>query len=435
MCQQCSVVSSLRIPAIPKVTDGPASGGVRPSPAVPGHAGVRIVARLPIADAVQIVVTEATPRDPLTKAAPKLGTLFGSEDGKYLAAALGEPLLQGLNEIAEKKPRDPVGYLANFLYNLTMDGNAPAAPAAAPGAAQEGPVLRAEGLPDMTAVGNEAVLQRSDSQGSDLVPPESAFNVSNRDEFGQSPLHFAAARAHGRGGLMQLMNDVDLNPALRDELYRTARDVAIQAGLLENVAEIDRWVLSLAARGSTDRLAEMLLAGYDYILGAREGPDVGIVDVAAQRGHNETVAFLESIPAFEERRDRVLRAVRMGGGQGTQEVAELLQVGDSRARLLATARNTMGRCSLHVAVLCQQEQLVAFLAHNFPETLAVGDNLERTALHYAMGVEGVESLSKLLIKAGAKRVAKDLKGRQPSYYFMNKSDIQNLQEEEEAQLI
>lgn len=136
----------------------------------------------------------------------------------------------------------------------------------------------------------------------------------------------------------------------------------------------------------------------------------------------------------------MLRAVRTGGGQGAQTVAELLQVGDSRARLLATARNAMGRCSLHVAVLCQQEQLVAFLAHNFPETLAVGDNvrcaplvhappppppcssslsaltlsvcpqLERTALHYAMGVEDVESLSKLLIKAGAKRVAKDLVG-------------------------
>lgn len=57
--------------------------------------------------------------------------------------------------------------------------------------------------------------------------------------------------------------------------------------------------------------------------------------------------------------------------------------------------------------------------------------LERTALHYAMGVNSVESLSRILIKNGAKRVLKDLKGRQPSYYFMNKSDIMRLQEEEE----
>lgn len=33
--------------------------------------------------------------------------------------ALGEPLLQGLNEIANKKPQDPISYLANFLYNFS----------------------------------------------------------------------------------------------------------------------------------------------------------------------------------------------------------------------------------------------------------------------------------------------------------------------------
>lgn len=34
--------------------------------------------------------------------------------------------------------------------------------------------------------------------------------------------------------------------------------------------------------------------------------------------------------------------------------------------------------------------------------------LERTPLHYAMGLESVEELSSILIKAGAKRVVKDL---------------------------
>lgn len=48
-----------------------------------------------------------------------------------------------------------------------------------------------------------------------------------------------------------------------------------------------------------------------------------------------------------------------------------------------------------------------------------------------MGVSSVETQSRILIKNGAKRVLKDLKGRQPSYYFMNKSDITRLQEEEE----
>lgn len=52
-------------------------------------------------------------------------------------------------------------------------------------------------------------------------------------------------------------------------------------------------------------------------------------------------------------------------------------------------------------------------------------------MHYAMGVNSVEVLSKILIQNGSKRVLKDLKGRQPSYYFMNKSDIARLVEEED----
>lgn len=57
--------------------------------------------------------------------------------------------------------------------------------------------------------------------------------------------------------------------------------------------------------------------------------------------------------------------------------------------------------------------------------------LERTALHYAMGVRSVESKSRILIKNGAKRDVKDLKGRQPNFYYVNKYDILRLQEEEE----
>lgn len=48
-----------------------------------------------------------------------------------------------------------------------------------------------------------------------------------------------------------------------------------------------------------------------------------------------------------------------------------------------------------------------------------------------MGVSSVEALSRILIKNGSKRVLKDLKGRQPSYYFMNKADVLRLKEEED----
>lgn len=71
-----------------------------------------------------------------------------------------------------------------------------------------------------------------------------------QDEHGQSMLHFAAARSHGRNALFQLLLETDINIAYRDELYRTARDISIQANIPENTIEIDRYVLHIASNGT-----------------------------------------------------------------------------------------------------------------------------------------------------------------------------------------
>lgn len=70
-----------------------------------------------------------------------------------------------------------------------------------------------------------------------------------QDEHGQSVLHFACARSHGRNALIQLIEDSGISIGYRDELYRTARDVSMQATQPENTRDIDKYVLSLAARG------------------------------------------------------------------------------------------------------------------------------------------------------------------------------------------
>lgn len=67
-------------------------------------------------------------------------------------------------------------------------------------------------------------------------------------------LHFAAARSHGRNALFQLLQESDINIGYRDELYRTARDVSIQANVPENTHEIDRYVVSIAAKGTEKSL-------------------------------------------------------------------------------------------------------------------------------------------------------------------------------------
>lgn len=79
------------------------------------------------------------------------------------------------------------------------------------------------------------------------------FFVS-QDEHGQSVLHFACARSHGRNALIQLIEETGVSLAYRDELYRTSRDVSLQATQPENTRELDKYVLSLAARGKCSDL-------------------------------------------------------------------------------------------------------------------------------------------------------------------------------------
>lgn len=101
--------------------------------------------------------------------------------------------------------------------------------------------------------------------GQDPDGEDSPFNATSRvsprirtaltdprfvqDEHGQSMLHFAAARTHARNALFQLMQETEIDVGYRDALYRTARDISIQANIPENTMEIDRYVIHIACKG------------------------------------------------------------------------------------------------------------------------------------------------------------------------------------------
>ncbi|KFB49183.1 AGAP009821-PA-like protein [Anopheles sinensis] len=368
--------------------------------------------------------------------------LFRTEEGRYLATSLGDPLIKGLTEIANKRPPDPVTYLANYLFNFANqksgtgrkeadnDTNNNLIEGSVNQAAEQDlessskQVLPVGGSLSQPPAPMEPTVRDENQpspEESDIVPAPS----DDRDEHGQSMLHFACARSHGRNALIQLIEESGTNITYRDELYRTARDVALQATQPDNAKEIDRYVIGLVARGDLEALNGMLLEGYDHLVDVVAPDGVPILQVASDRGFQDIVRFLEGVRAFEENREHLLTAIRQ---KQFEAVVNLTKLPDGAK--LVRAKNYYGRCSLHIAILMENEDIVDYLASNFKAALRIGDNLDRTPLHYAMGVSNVEALSRILIKNGAKRVLKDLKGRQPTYYFMNKADILRLQEEE-----
>lgn len=66
-------------------------------------------------------------------------------------------------------------------------------------------------------------------------------------------------------------------------------------------------------------------------------------------------------------------------------------------KLLAIGKNSYGRCTLHIAVLCQQEEIVDYLASTFPDTLRIGDNVSNLTI-IIVNWEVITQIRKKLLK-------------------------------------
>ncbi|XP_049308902.1 extracellular matrix-binding protein ebh isoform X10 [Bactrocera dorsalis] len=366
-------------------------------------------------------------------ASSQMNPIFKTEQGKYLANNLADPLIKALTEIANKRPEDPVAFLANYLQNYlhqrdpTETSNSGKTNSTATITSHTGMVRRTgTGLRSANNINGDADRIDEDHISNADEDEETQANVDDRDEHGQSMLHFACARSHRRGALMHLIEESNVDITYRDELYRTARDVSLQANQPSNAKDIDRYVLSLAVIGDVKPFEILAVEGYDHIVDITDDNELSIVDIAVERGHEELANFLRNLRTLEELREELHQMIRDGNVGRAKEI-----VAEPNGKWLLKAKNYYGRTALHIAVLKENEEVVEHFVNIYPDALKIGDNLERTVLHYAMGTNAIESLSRILIQKGAKRTTKDLKGRQPSYYFMNKADILRLQEEEE----
>ncbi|XP_032585947.1 serine/threonine-protein phosphatase 6 regulatory ankyrin repeat subunit B isoform X1 [Drosophila mojavensis] len=364
--------------------------------------------------------------------------IFKTEQGKYLADTLADPLIKALTEIANKRPKDPVAYLTSYLQQFMGQRKAITEVVVHSGNSKisSNSTARANSMSKLNGsrtgksqadiIELDAGSLAEDQEENDEDAALAVQHLEERDEHGQSMLHFACARSHRRGALYTLIEESRIDITYRDELYRTARDVALQANQPNNATEIDRYVLAQAVLGEVEPFEQLALQGYDHILDVEDENGKSILDVATEHQHEALFTFLSNLRMLEETREELHQMIR---DKNMERLKELTAV--PNVKWLIKTKNYYGRTALHIAVLKESEDMVQHLVQLCPEALKVTDNLERTVLHYALGTNFCESVSRILIQNGAKRTAKDLKGRQPSYYFINKADILRLQEEEE----
>ncbi|VVC92146.1 unnamed protein product [Leptidea sinapis] len=233
--------------------------------------------------------------------------IFHTEEGRYLAKSLGDPLIKGLTEVANVKPKDPIAFLATFLHNFPEGEKPRLGTQEAELENEHAPYNYTEDIKEEKPVRSATLTTTRPNK------PIEVITIEPKDE--------TTARTHTNNALFQLLQETDVSLGYRDELYRTARDISIQANL-----------------------SELLLQGYDHIL-----------DVVDE--NNVPITELES-------REKLHGAIKRGDLKTVQDL-----LSKEGGRTLARAQNALGRTSLHIAVLIGQEEIVSYLAQNFPELL------------------------------------------------------------------
>ncbi|KAK3859127.1 hypothetical protein Pcinc_034727 [Petrolisthes cinctipes] len=341
-----------------------------------------------------------------------------TDDGKYLTQALGDALIKGLSEVNEIRPNDPVSYLASCLYSYRyLDPS----PSTAKDGKRVAELDLSSGGSDRSSQSTIAMQTAVDSTGGAEPVP----SPQTRDRDGRSILHFAACHPHPDPALQLLIAASGCSLADRDHQFRTPRDLALEYGLTDNVAAIDQHVLGLAERGDVVQLSQLLIDGYD-LLEVEDSDGASILQVAERSDNPKAIQFLTDASNFEDKRDWLHKAVKVGSLPHVQYIADTEE--------LARAKDDHGRTSLHLATLCEDKDIMEFLATQYPSLLSIGDNVGRTPLHYAMAVEGVDQVAKVLVQAGAKRAVKDLRGMTVSSCFIHPSAVRRLQQQLQERL-
>ncbi|XP_067124303.1 serine/threonine-protein phosphatase 6 regulatory ankyrin repeat subunit B-like isoform X2 [Centruroides vittatus] len=369
-----------------------------------------------------------------------------TEDGKYLSNVLGDILVKALTEVSQKRPADPIGYLATWLYHFAsrkskdkirspvVNGTANTTGAKQIERIEE----RNDDMDDdddgseNTDEKNETELQTTPLDNLNKEPENETQDVTlefenhtkMKDEEGQTVLHFAASRAHPDGSFYALLSQAELLLAERDSNYHTARDVAVESGMTNNVAAIDNYILDAFISQKTAFLQMLVHEGYDHLLTVTdsEGKDL-LAAIQIQTESEGIRALLQEIADFEKNREELHTFVRHDYQEGINKLIE-------KDHSLITSKNNKGRCSVHIAVLFGNINIIQLLVKANTSSVHVPDNLGRTPLHYAMAMPRIEEIGKILIKAGAIRTARDVRMRTASYFFIYKHEILALQEEE-----
>ncbi|XP_074659279.1 uncharacterized protein LOC141912018 [Tubulanus polymorphus] len=368
-------------------------------------------------------------------------------DACYLANALGNVLTEALAEVADKRPWDPVEYLAMWLYKYAETRDQKIQEAEELEERQElereqreqqerKQQLKEElsvqreqdkqiakqkqeeqereqqlqeaaaGLADVTGAERAAAAA---AEGGEPAPEQDdpTAVTTTQTELDWKVLHRAAADPDS--DMTALLNQgYDLTT--RDSNDKTVREIAIDKQIQTHVDAIDAHVCGLFEKGDMDQIQRLLLRGYAQF------PELGLKYGTEGEGLNEEAfQFWKIIPDLQQKIASAHKAVLDG------DLRELQQQLDRKQ--LAGGVDEKGLTLLHKAIINEKMELIDYLITTFPEILELTDPSKRTAMHYAYASTN-DGIVELLKSNNASLTTLDLGNHEPQFYATNKELIQ-----------
>ncbi|XP_022254486.1 uncharacterized protein LOC106469361 [Limulus polyphemus] len=368
----------------------------------------------------------------------------GSEDDKkYLVETVGNILTYGIREVDRLQPNDPIAYLATWLYSYasykaskeksvtrndtTSHNKEDSMPEIEKALKEQTQNLRNQMKKIMTARSHER-YENENSIDEVNNNDHSSFQFEDqtkmKDEAGQTVLHFAAMQSHQNDSFYNLIRQTEILLGERDENYNTVRDIAEQAGQWDNVQTLDQYIIDAFMSNNTDLLNMLMHEGYNHILNITDKGGKDLKTILEENKLQQSLTLLNELTDFEKKRNDLHNYIRNGYMEG---VSNLINSDHS----LVTAKNETARCSLHIAVLLENLDIVQKLVDVNSSSVHVPDNMGRTPLHYAMAAVNVTKIARILIEAGALRTTRDVKMQSVSHYYIEAEEIHKLKREED----
>lgn len=317
-----------------------------------------------------------------------------SIESKYLASTVGPALVRGLAEIAERRPNDPIEYLANYLYKEAENRRIRREREDEVKQIEIERVEAEEKRRRQIELKNEIRTLRENEEHQRQLLEEEERRVREEEERQreaeelakkhremnaaaaqptlaavreeeESPLEPGEVELHrfaAREGV-DLSDLIRQNPqaiALRNSQGKTPRELAVDAGLDENVEQIDAFCNELIEQENRDVIQNLLLAGYTTLINQLENSE------GNKTFRDQMLQFARAVSDFQQ----VIK-------QGDLTSVETMLA--ERANL-AFYRDQKGATALHDALECGHVDIAWHFIENFPSLMTIKDFFDRTCL-------------------------------------------------------